>query len=237
MSDRSDQALRERLELAKQATDGPWKESVQIVNGDAVSAVSTACGDEICNTYGNLLCDTFDAAHIAANHPEVVRADLEEILALRAEVARLRDENEALKNEAFEFGVMFSTKVKEMRARETWLAEQVAIFGNPFCVMSYEHECEFCDIDSCRATIKARAECWRKLADMATRENPGISGNFPENTGEMKPCPECGSPAEMDNSPWNKKTPFFVVCTNKWCLTCGPNAEGKESAIEAWNKR
>lgn len=84
-NDRSDAALRERLELAKQATDGPWKESVQIVNGDAVSAVSTACGDEICNTYGNLLCDTFDAAHIAANHPEVVRADIEEILRLRKE--------------------------------------------------------------------------------------------------------------------------------------------------------
>lgn len=33
MSDRSDEALRERLELARKATDGPWKESVQIVNG------------------------------------------------------------------------------------------------------------------------------------------------------------------------------------------------------------
>lgn len=84
-NNRSDAALRERLELAEKATDGPWKESVQIVNGDAVSAVSTACGDEICNTYGNLLCDTFDAAHIAANHPEVVRADIEEILRLRKE--------------------------------------------------------------------------------------------------------------------------------------------------------
>ena len=105
MSDRSDAALRERLELAKQATDGPWKESVQIVNGDAVSAVSTACGDEICNTYGNLLCDTFDAAHIAANHPEVVRADLEEILALRAEVARLNREADWLAEHLHRSGV------------------------------------------------------------------------------------------------------------------------------------
>lgn len=105
MSDRSDAALRERLELAKQATDGPWKESVQIVNGDAVSAVSTACGDEICNTYGNLLCDTFDAAHIAANHPEVVRADLEEILALRAEVARLNREADWLAEHLHRAGI------------------------------------------------------------------------------------------------------------------------------------
>ena len=100
-----DAALRERLELAKQATDGPWKESVQIVNGDAVSAVSTACGDEICNTYGNLLCDTFDAAHIAANHPEVVRADLEEILALRAEVARLNREADWLAEHLHRAGI------------------------------------------------------------------------------------------------------------------------------------
>ena len=236
MSDRSDATLRERLELAKKATP-KCERTLWTVDG---AVRGYLCIRDAFNEHLLTIEDSADMAtaqHIAANHPDVVRADLEEILALRAEVARLRDENEALKNDAFEFGVMFSTKVKEMRARETWLAEQVAIFGNPFCVMSYEHECEFCDIDSCRATIKARAECWRKLADMATRENPGISGNFPENTGEMKPCPECGSPAEMDNSPWNKKTPFFVVCTNKWCLTCGPNAESKESAIEAWNKR
>lgn len=99
MSDRSDEALRERLDIANKASWGPWKESVQIVNGDAVSAVSTACGDEVCNTYGNLLCDTFDASHIAASSPDVVRADLEEILALRADVARLEDEVASLEQE------------------------------------------------------------------------------------------------------------------------------------------
>lgn len=70
--------------------------------------------------------DRSDAAHIAANHPDVVRADIEEILRLRGEVKRLRDENEALKNSAFEFGVGFSTKVNEMRAREEWFSRELA---------------------------------------------------------------------------------------------------------------
>lgn len=40
--------------------------------------------------------DEADAAHIAANHPDVVRADIEEILRLRQEVARLELENQRL---------------------------------------------------------------------------------------------------------------------------------------------
>lgn len=185
MSDRSNEALRERLELAKKATP-EGENTLWMVDG---AVRGDLCIRDAFNERLLTMEDSIDrktARHIAASSPDVVRADLEEILALRSEVARLREENEALKNSAFKIGVGFSTKANEMRAREEWLAEQVAIFGNPFCVMSYEHECEFCDIDSCRATIKARAECWRKLADMATRENPGISGNLPENEGEAK---------------------------------------------------
>lgn len=148
MSDRSDQALRERLELARKATDGPWKESVQIVNGDAVSAVSTACGDEICNTYGNLLCDTFDAAHIAANHPEVVRADLEEILALRAEVARLR-------------------------ARVRWLSKCSFKDTNRCAKLPGFSRCVWNCGEWCGAADDLRKGCWRDAADVAARDVPG----------------------------------------------------------------
>ncbi|WP_448339288.1 hypothetical protein AB9L11_11690 [Desulfovibrio piger] len=52
--------------------------------------------------------------------------ELAEIRDLAEEVKRLRDENEALKNSAFEFGVGFSTKVNEMRAREEWLSRELA---------------------------------------------------------------------------------------------------------------
>lgn len=52
--------------------------------------------------------------------------ELAEIRDLAEEVKRMRDENEALKNSAFEFGVGFSTKVNEMRAREEWLSRELA---------------------------------------------------------------------------------------------------------------
>lgn len=121
---------------------------------------------------------------------------MSEIDELRKEVERLRAENETLKKCAFEFGEVFSTKVNEMRAREEWLARELAAQGNvygyePYCPMPGDYECEWrqgCDL--CGATIKARAECWRKAAEMETREFPGKSGNFPENEGGDEAPPE-----------------------------------------------
>lgn len=195
MSDRSNEALRERLEMAKKAKPGPWK-SVEVLfrkkNFEPSYVVKDGDGRTIVDII-SVAAYQETARNIAANHPDIVRADLEEILALRAEVERLREENEALKNSAFEFGVAFSTKVNEMRAREEWLAEQVAVqnsvYGEPpYCPMPGEHKCEWRqDCDLCGATtIKARAECWRKLAEIETRENPGNSGEVPENPGEGK---------------------------------------------------
>lgn len=133
-------------------------------------------------------------------------------------------------------------EVERLRAREEWLARELAAQGNvygyePFCPMPGDHKCEWHHGDLCRTTIKARTECWRKAAEMETRENPGKSGNFPENEVEMKPCLFCGKEAEVRKKPWNAKMPFFVACTNERCLNCGPEAESKEKAIEAWNKR
>lgn len=157
MSDRSEQALRERLELAKKATDGPWKESVQIVNGDAVSAVSTACGDEICNTYGNLLCDTFDAAHIAANHPEVVRADLEEILVLRAEVARLQKKIEELEETAERDDIDGQIVLGEAEKLAKALAD------NGICAYNVDDDGIAGAQEEC-SRLNCCRECWRAYA-------------------------------------------------------------------------
>lgn len=102
MSDRSEQALRERLELAKKATPGPWK----IFRGcgkecrigiatketlDDFDAGELVIVVDYYDDSGGILREA-DAAHIASHSPDVVRADLEEILALRAEVARLNRE-------------------------------------------------------------------------------------------------------------------------------------------------
>lgn len=93
MSDRSDQALRERLELAKQAGEkqpGTWESRGTF--GDAIVWRDvTDKNDKVTHVVGRIRFE-ITAAHIAASSPDVVRADLEEILALRAEVARLNRE-------------------------------------------------------------------------------------------------------------------------------------------------
>lgn len=197
MSNRSDDALRERLELASYATRGPWVKNSRIfacVDGYGSEwhpTVESQKDKDICYLYDNDNAED-DAAHIAASSPDVVRADLEEILALRAEVARLR-------------------------TREEWLIGHLAE-GDAYewrCPNVKDEPWPWATCDSCNAgSVESRKRCWRKAAEIETREKQGESGEVPENLGGIRPCPECGSPAEMDNSPWDKKTPFFVVlCT------------------------
>lgn len=141
-----------------------------------------------------------NAAHIAANHPDVVRADIEEILRLRGEVKRLRDENEALKNSAFEFGVGFSTKVNEMRAREEWLSRELARLDKEadWLVKMLSHYTEGCplkfswlyaeelpipqingcdgawpDDDYFDCSNSTPGRCWREAARKAVEEENG----------------------------------------------------------------
>ena len=104
MSDRSNEALRERLELASYATRGPWvknSRSFGCVDGYGSEwhpTVESQKDKDICYHYDIDNAED-DDAHIAASSPDVVRADLEEILALRAEVARLKDEIASLEQE------------------------------------------------------------------------------------------------------------------------------------------
>lgn len=96
MSDRSEQTLRERLELTKKAT--PEGERTLWTVDPAVRGY--ICIRDAFNEHLLTIEDSADMAtaqHIAANHPDVVCADLEEILALRAEVERLRKRAERLR--------------------------------------------------------------------------------------------------------------------------------------------
>ena len=89
---------------AKAATPGPWvknSRSFGCVDGYGSEwhpTVESQKDKDICYLYDNDNAED-DAAHIAASSPDVVRADLEEILALRAEVARLKDEIASLEQE------------------------------------------------------------------------------------------------------------------------------------------
>lgn len=93
-NDRSDAALRERLELAEKATQGPWK-SDEVVTRKKDFEPSYVVKDKDGFTIVDVIpvsAYQANAAHIAASSPDVVRADIEEILRLRKEVARLNKE-------------------------------------------------------------------------------------------------------------------------------------------------
>lgn len=90
--DRSDAALRERLGIAEKATQGPWYHSLAAIVGTKKSPEDN---DATCICFTEWGCSgdpQANAAHIAASSPDVVRADIEEILRLREEVARLNKE-------------------------------------------------------------------------------------------------------------------------------------------------
>lgn len=94
-NDRSDAALRERLELAEKAVP---KGEKTIWTADFASPHETCVRDAFTERILTMedYTDQATAAHIAASSPDVVRADIEEILRLRQEVARLELENQRL---------------------------------------------------------------------------------------------------------------------------------------------
>lgn len=97
-NDRSDAALRERLELAEKATKGPWKLD-EVVTKRKDFEPSYVVKDRDGFTIVDVLpiaTHRTTAAHIAANSPDVVKADIEEILRLRAENERLNRESDWL---------------------------------------------------------------------------------------------------------------------------------------------
>lgn len=91
-NNRSDAALRERLGIAEKATQGPWYHTLAAIVGTKKSPEDN---DATCICFTEWGCSgdpQANAAHIAASSPDVVRADLEEILRLRAENERLNKE-------------------------------------------------------------------------------------------------------------------------------------------------
>ena len=82
--ERIDAALREWLKIAGKTTPGSWS----LQDKDAIPLVYGPNGERIAKAIDNFE----DTAHIAASSPDVVQADLEEILRLRAENERLNKE-------------------------------------------------------------------------------------------------------------------------------------------------
>lgn len=95
-TDRSTTALLARRAIAAQATPGPWWVKSPPCFVPFTCVVKSSAG----NLAG--LNGPESAAHIAANSPDVVTADIDEILHLRAKVGRLEKEADWLAQKIIE---------------------------------------------------------------------------------------------------------------------------------------
>ena len=90
-NDRSDAALQKRRELAKKATHGPWALWEWDNGVKEIRSNADPDEDHVCRVWHKK-----DGDFLAKNSPIEVQADIEEILRLRQEVARLELENQRL---------------------------------------------------------------------------------------------------------------------------------------------
>lgn len=147
-NNRSDAALHERLELAEKATQGPWYHTLAAIVGTKKSPEDN---DATCICFTEWGCSgdpQANAAHIAASSPDVVQADIEEILRLRKEVARLNKEAD-------------------------WFIEYIWNRDIFRCPMPEGYRCEHrlklvCCLDPEDTEIRGR--CWREVARKAVEE-------------------------------------------------------------------
>ena len=149
-NDRSDDALRERLDIAGKATKGPWS----LHEKGAIPLVYGPNGERVAKVVDN----PADAAHIAASSPGVVRADIEEILRLREEVARLDKEADWLVR-------MLSHYTEDCPLKFSWVYEEM--FPIPKidgCDGSWP------DDDYFDCTNPTPEKCWREAARKAVEE-------------------------------------------------------------------
>lgn len=152
---RSDAALHERLELAEKAVP---KGEKTIWTADFASPHETCVRDAFTERILTMedYTDQATAAHIAASHPDVVRADIEEILRLRAEVARLNKEADWLAKIMFFYTEECPLKMK--------IQDELPIPKLDECLGAWPENDYF---DCVKNTPK---KCWREAARKAVEE-------------------------------------------------------------------
>lgn len=135
ISNRTTESLLARRALAEKATSGPWvRERGFLVYGP--------WGDRPVSGEEGIL-NPADASHIAANSPDVVMDDIDEILRLRAQVERLEKEADWLAEYCWKKPEAEYHPVREMR-------------GGFYCgTCPHDHDCR---------------KCWREAARKAVEE-------------------------------------------------------------------
>lgn len=156
-NDRSDAALRERLEIAGKAT--PKGESTLWMVDPAVPrdlCIRDAFNERILTMEDCTA--TATAHHIAASSPDVVRADIEEILRLREEVARLEKEADWLVK-------MLSLYTEDCPLKFSWVYEE------KFPIPKIDG-CDgaWPDDDYFDCSNSTPEKCWREAARKAVEE-------------------------------------------------------------------
>lgn len=195
-NDRTTESLLARRALASKATPGPWanNDNVERLFGrkphDWWVVYADFCGIKgaqilQCSMYGateaeqiesrkkEKMCDPgisgCNAAHIAANDPSTVIADIDEILRLRAEVAFWRQETQDVR-ENFERTLQCERDKTDRLEREAdWLAEQLS----DSCSFTGEHNCGIpkpCPKTYGCGCLDVEAEEWREAARKAMEE-------------------------------------------------------------------
>lgn len=155
-NDRSEAALRERLEIAGKATQGPWYHTLAAIVGTKKSPEDN---DATCICFTEWGCSgdpQANAAHIAASSPDAVRADIEEILQLRQEVARLNKEADWLAKIMFFYTEECPLKMK--------IQDELPIPKLDECLGAWPENDYF---DCVKNTPK---KCWREAARKAVEE-------------------------------------------------------------------
>lgn len=161
-NDRSDAALRERLELAEKAVP---KGEKTIWTADFASPHGTCVRDAFTERILTMedYTDQATAAHIAASSPDVVQADIEEILRLRQEVARLNKESTKIMDVAICLAEMMDGK-HELCPRDCDVLPS-AIKCNQYTDFNGEADC---DATKCwlHVALNYSADCQHNDEDM-----------------------------------------------------------------------
>ena len=159
-SDRTTEALLARRALAEKATPGPWvRKGEYLVYGP--------WGDRPVSGKEGIL-NPADAAHIAANDPPTVIADIDEILRLRAEVEFWRQETQDVR-ENFERTLQCERdKTDRLEKEADWLAEYCwkkpeaeyhpvrEMRGGFYCgACPHGHDCRKCWREAARKAVEA----------------------------------------------------------------------------------
>lgn len=145
MTDRTTESLLARRELASKATPGPWKSVYDycvlpnIYEDRPANVLIADCSRE----HDHDKKTKANALYIAANSPDVVMDDIDEILRLRAQVERLEKEADWLAENCWKKPEAEYHPLREMR-------------GGFFCdACPYDYDCR---------------KCWREAARKAVEE-------------------------------------------------------------------